>query len=174
MMHGWFTCVDILTDFSSELFDAGQFDDSSLRRGCNCKVLVFVLLPSLFPESLSGSKEPHRDAAVTFSLQRLLPAYNEYINKLRELLKTFYQTFNGQHIHFEAAWVTFSATRGQRKKIKNMRSTTFNLSFMLLNMTKIHIQQTQSSKSIYLQQCWELLPWSQNNKRQEKGLECFF
>lgn len=48
------TFVCVVAHLSSELFDTGQFNDSSLGGGCSCQLLFFILV-LLFPGSFSVS-----------------------------------------------------------------------------------------------------------------------
>lgn len=49
------TCVRVVAHLRSELFDAGQFYDPSLRGGCGCELDVFGLV-LLFAGSFSVSQ----------------------------------------------------------------------------------------------------------------------
>lgn len=58
-MYGFdLTCVCVLAYLSSELFNTGQFDDSSVRCGRSGDVHIFILV-LVFPGSFSVSQ--HRD-----------------------------------------------------------------------------------------------------------------
>lgn len=52
------TCVCVLAYLSSELFNTGQFDDSSVRCGRSGDIHIFILV-LVFPGSFSVSQ--HRD-----------------------------------------------------------------------------------------------------------------